>query len=247
MDHASSSTNRFDGRIAVVTGAGRGIGAATARLLAARGARVALLARSERALHEVARTIDDAHGAGRALAITCDVADEAAVDAAFAEVDAQLGTLDVLVNNAGVIHHAPIESLLAADFDRVLATNLRGTFLCSRAAFRRMSGRGGSIVNLTSLGGIRSTEKFPGYSAYTAAKSGVTGFTEALAAEGRAVGIRVNAVAPGAVDTAMLRQAAPHLRTETGPDDIAEIIAYLCDPLASKALNGAVVEVHSNA
>ena len=133
-----------------------------------------------------------------------------------------------------------------ADWDQVLAVNLRGAVLCARQAFRLMREHGGAIVNVSSLGGVPGTEKFPGYAAYTVSKFALTGLTEALAAEGREHNIRVNAVAPGAVDTAMLRQAAPHLRTRTGPADVAKVIAFLCDSTESGCMTGATLAIHSN-
>ena len=99
---------------------------------------------------------------------------------------------------------------------------------------------------MSSLGGVPGTEKFPGYAAYTVSKFALTGLTEALAAEGREHRIRVNAVAPGAVDTVMLRRAAPHLRTRTGPADVAKIIAFLCDSAESGCMTGATLAINSN-
>jgi NAD(P)-dependent dehydrogenase (short-subunit alcohol dehydrogenase family) len=110
-----------------------------------------------------------------------------------------------------------------------------------------MHERGGSVVNVSSLGGVSGTDKFPDYAAYTVSKFAVTGLTEALAAEGRDRNIRVNGVAPGAVDTLMLRQAAPHLRTRTGPADVAKVIAFLCDPAESGCMTGAMLVINSNA
>ena len=127
-----------------------------------------------------------------------------------------------------------------------MAVNLRGAMLCARQAFRLMQDRGGSIVNVSSLGGVQNTEKFPGYAAYTVSKFALTGLTEALAAEGQDRNIRVNGVAPGAVDTVMLRNAAPHLRTRTTPADVAKVIAFLCDPTESGCMTGATLTINSN-
>src|SRR5690606_11998869 len=106
--------------------------------------------------------------------------------------------------------------------------------------------REGCIVNIGSLGGSRSTEKFPRLSIYVASKFAVAGLTEALAVEGRPLGVRVNAFAPGAVDMDMLRKASPHLKTDTTPAVVARVIVGLCDPTVSKAVTGAVIEIHSN-
>jgi NAD(P)-dependent dehydrogenase (short-subunit alcohol dehydrogenase family) len=236
------------GRVAIVTGGGRGIGAATAALLAGDGARVVIGSRTVEELEATARTISAAAGAGRVLAVPTDVADEAAVVRLFDEALARFGDLDLVVNNAGAFAGGAFADLDAATFDRVQAVNVRGVFLASREAFRRFRalGHGGAIVNVSSLGGIQGTEKFAGFAAYTASKFAVVGLTESLAVEGRTLGIRVNCVAPGAVDTRMMREAAPFLRTATTPADVARTIRFLCDERESGTLNGAVLEIHSN-
>jgi NAD(P)-dependent dehydrogenase (short-subunit alcohol dehydrogenase family) len=180
--------------------------------------------------------------------LVADVSDEEAVEAAFAQVRQMWGPARILVNNAGTIIRVPLADMTVAQWDHVIAVNLRGSFLCARAAFRQMrdSGCGGSIVNISSLGGIRSTLKFAGFTAYVSSKHGVVGLTECLSVEGKSHGIRVNCVAPGAVDTQMLRSAVPFLKTSTQPEAIAELIAYLGDDQKSRALTGAVIEVNSN-
>jgi NAD(P)-dependent dehydrogenase (short-subunit alcohol dehydrogenase family) len=236
------------GKVAVVTGAGRGIGAATARLFAAEGARVVLASRAGAELAVTAAAIAEAADAGRVLAVPTDVASEAAVVELFRTTIERFGDLHVLVNNAGMFHAAPVEDLAADAWDAVMAVNARGTFLASREAFRRFRtlGHGGAIVNIASLGGLRGTPKFKGFAAYSVSKFAVVGLTECLALEGRELGVRVNCVAPGAVETRMLREAAPFLRTETTPEDVARTIRYLCDDAESAAVTGAVVEIHSN-
>lgn len=231
-------------QVAFITGGGRGIGAATAEALARKGARVIVASRTEA---ELTATVAQLRAAGLdAASITLDVADDAAVEAAFARIAAEQGRLDILVNNAAILLSGPFAEIAMTDWDRVLAINLRGAVLCARQAFRRMQERGGAIVNVSSLGGVPGTEKFPGYAAYTVSKFALTGLTEALAAEGREHRIRVNAVAPGAVDTVMLRRAAPHLRTRTGPADVAKIIAFLCDSAESGCMTGATLAINSN-
>ncbi|MFI5302903.1 MAG: SDR family NAD(P)-dependent oxidoreductase, partial [Polyangiales bacterium] len=153
---------------------------------------------------------------------------------------------DVLINNAGVLVRGLVGDLSVAQFDEVMRVNVRGAFLCARAAFSRMivGGHGGSIVNVASLSGVAGVEKFVGYSAYVASKFAVVGLTEALAVEGRAHGIRVNAVSPGAVDTAMLKQGDPSLKSNAKPEDVARSIVFLAlDPL----LTGANLPIFSNA
>jgi len=166
------------------------------------------------------------------------VADEDQVRRAFA---AQEG-LDSLVYCAAVLIKRPFAELSAPEWDEQLGAGLRGAFLCAREAFRLMRGRtGGTIVLVSSLSGVAGAEKFPGMSAYVAAKSGLAGLTEALAVEGKPDGIRVNAVSPGAVDTPMLRIAGvtgPRLQ----PAEVARVITWLASP-ESQPLSGANLRV----
>jgi len=230
--------------IALITGGGRGIGAATAEALARKGAHVIVASRTEA---ELIATVTRLRAAGLGASWqVLDVADDAAVDAAFDRIAAEFGRLDILVNNAAIIASGAFTEMTMADWDRLMAVNLRGAVLCARRAFRLMQERGGSIVNVSSLGGVPGTEKFPGYAAYTVSKFALTGLTEALAAEGKDCNIRVNGVAPGAVDTDMLRKAAPHLRTRTTPADVAKVIAFLCDPAESGCMTGAMLTINSN-
>jgi NAD(P)-dependent dehydrogenase (short-subunit alcohol dehydrogenase family) len=239
---------RLDGKVAVVTGAGRGIGAATARLFADEGARIVLASRTASELEAVAGEIRARAGADRALVVPTDLASEESIVALFRRTAERFGDLHVLVNNAGTFRSAAVEAMAAADWDAVMAVNARGTFLVSREALRRFRalGHGGAIVNVSSLGGIRGTPKFEGFSAYTVSKFAVVGLTECLAVEARALGVRVNCVAPGAVDTRMLREAAPFLKTETTPEQVARTIRFLSDDAESGAITGAVLEIDSN-
>ena len=185
---------------AVVTGGSGGIGSEVVRELRARGWDVVSLSRRE----------------------GCDISDEDQVSKAFS----RLKSLDALVHCAAVLIKRTLIELSATDWDVQIDSGLRGAFLCSREAFRLMRDRGGSIVFVSSLSGVAGAEKFPGMAAYVAAKSGLAGLTEALAAEGRGAGIRVNAISPGAVDTPMLRIAGvegPVLQ----PADVARIIVWL--------------------
>ncbi len=243
-----SNQTRARSRVALVTGAGRGIGAATALALADQGHRVALVSRTLSEVQTVAAEITKRHGAGRAFAMVADVSSVKDVDSVFQEIASLWGPVEVLVNNAGVIARQPFVEMPIETFDLIQAVNVRGPFLCSQRLFKGLQGTGlpGSIVNISSLGGIRSTQKFEGFSAYVASKHAVVGLTESLAVEGKPLGIRVNCVAPGAVATKMLRDAVPFLKTSTNPEDIAEIIVYLSDETRSKSLNGVVIEVNSN-
>ncbi len=235
-------------KVAIVTGAGRGIGAATAELFARDGARVVLASRTEQELADTAHAIAAVAGKDRVLAVPTDIADEAAIVALFEQTLARFGDLHVLVNNAAMFVGGEVTEIDAATWDAVQAVNVRGVFLASREAFRRFRalGHGGAIVNLSSLGGLRGTQKFPGFSAYTTSKYAVIGLTDTFAVEGRPHGIRVNCVAPGAVDTRMLREAAPFLRTRTVPADVARSIRFLCDDEESGAVTGTVLEIQSN-
>jgi len=239
------ATTALKGKIALVTGASRGIGKATASAFARAGAAVALAARDNAALDANVAEIEAAGGV--ALACPCDVADETSVQAVFARVAATYGPLDILVNSAGAVAQAPLAEMDAATWDHVLAVNLRGTFLCCREAFRQMAPHGGGvIVNLSSLSGVPEVEKFPGLSAYNVSKYGVAGLSEILAIEGRPHHIRVVAVSPGAVDTEMLRAAAPHLKPDMTPDELARILLFLVGPDA-RPLTGTNLHIYSNA
>ena len=227
----------------MVTGASRGIGAATAEALAAAGARVVLAARDGWALESVAGRIRDA--GGEATAVPTDVSKVKDVERLFAAVGTDV-PLSALVCAAGVLTRAPIGETTSEIWAQTLAVNLTGSFLCCREAFVAMRARGGRIVNVASLSGVYATEKFPGLSAYNVSKYGVIGLTEAIAVEGKELGISAICLSPGAVDTEMLRQANPELRPGLTPPDVAEMIVALLDsPMV--AASGANIPLFSNA
>jgi NAD(P)-dependent dehydrogenase (short-subunit alcohol dehydrogenase family) len=232
------------GRVAVVTGASRGIGAATARAIAAAGAHVVLAARDDAALADVARGIRAAGGS--ALAAPADVSQPAQVERLFAEAG-EAGAPVALVCAAGVLTSVPFADTSNAVWHETIGVNLTGAFLCCRAAFTAMRAAGGGrIVTIASLSGVYATEKFPGLAAYNVSKFGVVGLTEAVAVEGRPHGISAICVSPGAVDTEMLRRANPDLRPGLTPADVAELIVALLDsPLAPAS--GANIPLFSNA
>jgi NAD(P)-dependent dehydrogenase (short-subunit alcohol dehydrogenase family) len=231
------------GRVAVVTGASRGIGAATAEALAAAGAHVVLAARDRVALAEVAGRI---RAEGRpATPVPADVSHADEVDRLFAAA-AQAGPLAALVCAAAVLETAPFAEITPEAWEETLRVNLTGCFLCCRAAFTAMQRGGeGRIVTIGSLSGVYATEKFPGLAAYNVSKYGVIGLTEAIAVEGKPHGISAICVSPGAVDTQMLRRANPDLRPGLTPADVAALILALLDsPLAPAS--GANIPLFSN-
>lgn len=238
-----SSPGQLAGRVAIITGGGRGVGRATALQFAAAGARVAICARTARDVEAVARE------APAILALPGDIAAAAFVDDFFARVVDAFGRVDILVNNAAVLLRRPFVDLDPTEWDAVLGVNLRGAYLCCRAAFRHMARAepsGGNIVNVASLSGVHGPEKFAGLSAYNVSKAGLIALSDSLAVEGRPSGIRVNTVSPGAVDTAMLRQAGHGLRALASADDVARTILFLAGD-ASRPMTGANVEILSNA
>jgi NAD(P)-dependent dehydrogenase (short-subunit alcohol dehydrogenase family) len=231
--------------ITIITGAGRGIGRATALRFARQGARIVLFSRTATTLAQVAREIEDE--GHPVLSIAGDVSSEKDVVSLFDRVMETYGRVDTLVNCAGIVAVKPFVDMDAAIWDGVINVNLRGTFLCCREAFRVMTAqRSGVIINLSSLSGVKGVEKFPGLSAYNVSKAGVASLTEILAIEGKPHNIRVCAVSPGAVDTEMLRQAAPHLHAGMTPDDMAEILLLLADD-SGRMLSGTNLEIFSNA
>ena len=232
------------GRLAVVTGASRGIGAATAEAIAAAGAHVVLAARDRDALDAVAGRIREA--CGEATAAPTDVSSVEEVERLFAAAEG-VGSPAALVCAAALLRSAPFDQTTPEIWAETLDVNLTGSFLCCRAAFDAMRKRGeGRIVNIGSLSGVYATEKFPGLSAYNVSKYGVIGLTEAIAAEGREHGISAICLSPGAVDTQMLRQANPELRPGLTPDDVAELIVALLDSALAPA-SGANIPLFSNA
>jgi len=232
------------GRVAVVTGASRGIGRATAEALANAGAHVVLAARDRAALEAVSGGIRDAHG--EATPVPTDVSRTEDVERLFA-VAAEIGPPAALVCAAGVLTRVRFEETSRETWDATLAVNLTGSFLCCRAAVAAMRRAGGGrIVNIASLSGVYATEKFAGLAAYNVSKYGVVGLTEAIAVEGRQHGITAICLSPGAVDTDMLRRANPDLRPGLTPADVAELIVAMLDrPWA--AASGANIPLFSNA
>jgi NAD(P)-dependent dehydrogenase (short-subunit alcohol dehydrogenase family) len=226
-------------KVALVTGAARGIGLAVARRFLAEGWRVALL-------DIEAELLDGAVGALESpddtLALTCDVSDAAAVTAAIDTLSRRFGRLDALVNNAGVAVFAPLMQTSDEDWNRVLAVNLTGPFICTKAAVPLMREHGGgAIVNITSISAVRASTL---RSAYGTSKAGLAHLTKQLAVELASLGIRVNAVAPGPVDTAMAKAVhTPEIRADYHDaiplnrygleEELAEAVFFLCSDRSS--------------
>lgn len=236
-------SDSLKGKLVVVTGASRGIGLGTARAVAAQGAKVVIAARDE-----VALSSEAARGASEGLdlvAVPCDVADPDAVEKLFDQAEA-IGPVDALICAAGVLVKANIVDTTREIWDRTLATNLSGAFHCSRRAFTSMQvAGGGKIVLISSLSGVYATEKFPGLGAYNVSKYGIVGLTESLAVEGRDHNIIAVCVSPGAVDTKMLRDAAPHLRAAIDGDAAGRLICKLLDD-DLVAMSGANIPLFTN-
>jgi 3-oxoacyl-[acyl-carrier protein] reductase len=242
----------LDGRVAVVTGASRGIGRAIAVALGAQGAKVVLnYASNEGAAGEAAEAVRAA--GGTATTKRFDVADAVAVDAAFKEIVAAEGNLHILVNNAGVAVNMLMLGAKDADWKRAIDVNLNGTFYCVRAALRSLmkAKDAGRIVNITSITGEIGSA---GQGAYVAAKAGVIGLTKTLAREYASRGITVNAVSPGYIDTDMTATELPAERRAEllkaiplgrvgKPEDVAAAVTYLVGPAAGY-VTGQVLRVN---
>jgi 3-oxoacyl-[acyl-carrier protein] reductase len=246
------SPDEFAGHTALITGAGSGIGAATARLLAQYGAAVAVTDINPAGAEKVAKELIDGGGAARAFAF--DVGDPAAVQTTLEAVEASLGLVDILVNNAATGSAATFLDYTADEWRRQMDVNLMGPFLCSQAVVRRLlaEDRGGAIVNVASAAGLTGV---PPYVAYVAAKHGLVGLTKVLAMELGPHRIRVNAVAPGTIATppttaAILAHPGGEERVKRShplgrhgePEEVARLIAFLASSDAS-FMTGSIVPV----
>jgi NAD(P)-dependent dehydrogenase (short-subunit alcohol dehydrogenase family) len=246
----------LSGQHAVVTGGGRGIGAAIAAALAAADATVSVLGRDTGRL---AAQVAALGGDARAQAVTLDVSDEASVKAAFATVRGRFGRVDILVNNAGQAESAPLAKTDLALWQRMLAANLTGTFLCTREALPEMAARGaGRVVNVASTAGLVG---YAYVAAYCAAKHGVVGLTRAAALECAKTGVTVNAVCPGYTETDIVAAAVANIVAKTGkseaearaalvarnpqgrmvqPAEVAAAVLWLCLPAAASVTGQAI-------
>lgn len=250
-------TGPLDGRHALVTGAGSGIGAAIARALAAAGARVSVGGRRPEPLGETLAALGDR----AAVAAAMDVTDAASVAAALARVEAAAGPVDILVNNAGRAHSAPFEKTSREAWDDMIAVNLTGVFVVTRAVLPGMvARRSGRVINVASTAGLAG---YAYVAAYVAAKHGVVGLTRALALEVARKGVTVNAVCPGFTETPLIEEAVSTISAKTGrsaeearaelakvnpmgrlvtPEEVADAVLWLASPGAS-AINGQAIAI----
>jgi 3-hydroxybutyrate dehydrogenase len=251
------SSTSLDGRLALVTGGGRGAGAAIAQALARAGAAVVVTARTAAEIDAVAERLRAA--GSRAWSWTCDVSSEASVAALTETVAAQAGPVDILVNNAGIARAAPLARITLDDWNTLLGVNATGTFLCTRAFLPAMAARGwGRVVNIASTAGL-SGDRY--IAAYAASKHAVVGFTRSVAAEVAAHGVTVNAVCPTYLDTPMTEASIDRVVEVTGrsradalealigrtpqrrlisPDEVAATVRFLCSDDA-RGITGSAV------
>lgn len=216
----------LEGRVAVVTGASSGIGEACANAFIEKGAKVVLAARRKERLSALVARLE-ALG-GEALAVTTDVTSEADVDNLFKQAVERFGTVDVLINNAGIADSTPVDEMPLELWHRVIETNLTSAFLCSRAAFRTMKARGrGRIINIGSISAKVPRQNSP---AYAASKWGLDGLTRSLAIDGREFNIAASIFHPGIVATEIAPGAVKLPDDLTAdPKDIADVIVHMCD------------------
>lgn len=233
------STNFLSNQVALVTGASRGLGKAIALALAAEGASIAAVARSEDALKDTIDSIRASGGTAEPFAL--DVADSAAVEATVEKIVAKFGKIDVLVNNAGVTRDGLLARMKSEDWDAVINTNLKGAFHLTRPVGRLMvKQRSGRIINISSVIGLMGNA---GQANYAASKAGLIGFSKSVAREFASRGITCNVVCPGFIETDMTKDLSDDLKKKLmeriplqrlgQPGDIAGVVAFLCSPAAS--------------
>lgn len=231
---------QLEGKVALVTGGGRGIGKETALLLASHGARVAVCSRSEAECLEVKQLIEQTYGT-KAAAVTCDVSDEQQVKEVVKAVADQLGPVDILINNAGAMLMKSIVEMTTEEWQQIQDINVNGPYyFCQQVVPSMMEKQDGVIINISSIWGSKGG---PNRSAYITSKHAINGFSKALGEELKPYGVRVNAVAPGPVDTKMMEVlgAGANKNGWLAPIDIANVIVDLVLP-KSKAITATSIE-----
>jgi 3-oxoacyl-[acyl-carrier protein] reductase len=242
------STNFLAGQVALVTGASRGLGKAIATSLAAQGASIAAVARSEDALKDTLEAVRAAGGTAEPFPV--DVADSAAVDATVEKISARFTKIDILVNNAGVTRDGLLARMTSEAWDTVINTNLKGAFNFTRQVGRLMvKQRAGRIVNISSVIGLMGNA---GQANYAASKAGLIGFSKSVAKEFASRGITCNVVCPGFIETDMTKDLGEELKKKLleriplqrlgQPDDVAGVVEFLCSPAASY-ITGQIITV----
>jgi meso-butanediol dehydrogenase / (S,S)-butanediol dehydrogenase / diacetyl reductase len=224
---------RFEGKVALVTGASSGIGEATARRLAVEGARVIVFARRSEMLSALVKEHPETMHA-----VAGDVTIEADIERAFAEGEQRFGGVDILVNNAGIAEPSLLVDTPPDKWRRTIEVNLNAVYLTTRRALPGMIERKrGAIINIASISGVVGPEKFPGFVSYCASKGALISMTEALAVEVKQHGIRVNAVSPGSVDTTMWADVSGGAPAAMTPDEVAKSVLFLASD-ESRPMNG---------
>jgi len=225
-------------KVCIVTGAGRGIGRAIAHRLTTAGAHVVAAARTP---SDLETTVSQVSGkAGKCVGVVTDVTDSAQVSRLIGRTREEFGQLDALINNAGLAPLSPVASMPDELFNQVNAVNINAVFYTCRAAWQDLAAARGTIVNISSLAAF---DPFPGFAVYGASKAWVNLFTRALAAEGKPLGIKAFAVAPGAVETHMLRAAFPNFPAgqTLDPDHVAGVVELLLDERSRHASGETIV------
>ena len=230
-------------KTAIIIGGATGIGFASAKIFLEHGYNILLASRNLENLQKARKKLSSVSHKNIIKLFAADIAKIEDVQNLFKFAKKTFSSIDIVVNSAATIYNENFIDFSYEKWQNLFDINVKGTVLCCAEAFKIMQRTGGSITNISSLGGIANTQKFQGFSSYTTSKFAITGLTESLAVEGKQYNIRVNAIAPGAVDTDMLKKAAPNLQTKTIPKHIAQDIYHLA---TSEHINGTILTINSN-